>query len=122
MRDSSRGDFQDFVTNATSLYRQLFMGIVEVYDLLNGGRMYFKDIAKQIKDRSKNNQIPPVDWEGCDALSTLRLNSKVRRYNGFETGRRVFGRTPKMLIAAVCNTFCNYIRIPPILQSRRRIV
>ena len=35
------------------------------------------------------------------AMTTMRLNSKVRRFGGFTPGRKVFGWTPEMPIGAV---------------------
>ena len=84
--------------------------------------MYFKDIALQIKNMGNGKQIRPVDWKDCDALGTLRLNSKVGKRDGSTPQQRVFGRTPKIPIRVGGNrNFCDstYRKDSPLTQEHQ---
>ena len=39
--------------------------------------MYFEDITMQIKDKSKNIQIRPVDWKDYASFGYVRLKSPI---------------------------------------------
>ena len=41
------------------------------------------------------------EWMAFAAMTTMRLNSQVRQFDGFVHGRRVFCWAPKMTIGAV---------------------
>ena len=90
--------------------------------LLIGAVGIFKDITLQIKDKQKNKQISPVDWQVYASLSLLLLNPHLQQYGRFTPGRRVFGRAPKMPIAAVGGpNFCDFTNRndPPATQTRQ---
>ena len=45
------------------------------------------------------------EWEEFAEMTMVRLNSQVQQFGGFNSGRRVFGRTPKMPIGTIGNPF-----------------
>ena len=89
-------------------------------------RCYFKDITLQIKDKTENKQIRPVDWQVYDASSTLHLiKFTSARVRSVYARKRVVARTPKMPTGAVGNPMCCDLKNQadsPSTQTNRSIV
>ena len=66
-------------------------------------RGLFRTIIDHSVANRKPNSLGRTGWEEFAEMTTMRFNSRVRQFGGFASGRRVFGRAPKMPIVAVGN-------------------
>ena len=64
-------------------------------------------LSRAIIDHLVGNRKPNIlgreEWDEFAAMTTVRLNSQVRKFGGFASGKRVSWRTPEMPIGTVGN-------------------
>ena len=72
----------------------------------------FRTIIDRAIGNKKPENLSNKEWGEFAAMTTMRLNSQVRQFEGFAPGRRVFGRTPKMPIWDIDNPFFEYFTSP----------